>query len=150
VSTTKFTRDVKQAGGNLDATACGNKSVLLKNNVDFAEYSKLERRLVESWAIQALGTTRRKPCTPCSEGKGIFKDCRTATGLLEGVCGNCKRRERCGECNFSEVWKEGNRESLRIQRAARKAEKEEVTGRDDVAGGRYEMRTVTRPTVYGR
>lgn len=115
----------------------------------FQEYSKLERRLVESWAIQALGTTRRNPCEPCFEGKGIYKDCRTVKGLLGGVCGNCKRRERCGECNHSELWKEGVRETLRIERTARKAEKEEVTGRDVIAGGRYGMRNVTRPKVYG-
>lgn len=137
-------------GGSLDAAACENKSVLLKAGVPFNDYKKLERRLVESWAIQALGTTRRKACGPCSEGKGIYKDCRTVKGLLDGVCGNCKRRERCGECNHSEVWKEGLRESLAVERIARKSEKKKVTQRGETANGRYKMRDVTRPRVYGQ
>jgi hypothetical protein len=149
VSTIKFTKDVKDAGGALDVPACGGKSVLLKKDIDFQKSHALERRVVESWAIQALGTTRRKPCKPCQEGKGIYKDCRTAKGLLGGVCGNCKRRERCGECEYSETWKEAFREELRLARAF-KSSSEQVEGDEREAGGRYSMRKVVKPAVYGR
>ena len=109
-------KQIKDVGGDLDASACGEVSVLLKGNADVQHVHDVERRLVESWAIQALGTTRRKICDPCKAGKGIYKDCRTVNGLLDGVCGNCKRRERCGECNHSEVFKEALREQQKTHR----------------------------------
>jgi hypothetical protein len=126
---------------NLDAGSCADTSVLVKNDVVF-DTASVERRLIESFVIQALGTTRRKVCDPCAEGKGIYKQCRTREGFFGGACGNCKRRERCGECNFSDVFKEALREELKDVRTALAQRDEQVTS--------SRGRNTTKPAVYGR
>ena len=114
----------------------------MKEEVDFNEGRPLERRLIESFVIQALGATRRKVCKACKAGKGMYKQCRTAGDLFDGVCGNCKRRERCGECEYSAVYQEALRENLKDKRFAMRQEMKET----ETQSGRK----TTVPAVYGR
>jgi hypothetical protein len=134
--------ELRTSGEDLTAPACGGASVQLKPDVQLLTAPGQKRRLVESFAIQALGITRRKKCEACQEGKGIYVQCRTLDGVLGRTCGNCKQRERGAQCNFSEQY----RDEMKI---ARQNEKEEDL-RELVTMKTSRGRSIEAPVYYSK
>jgi hypothetical protein len=44
-------------------------------------------------------------CTNCAEGKGIFIDYRTLKGLIDGACGNYKKRDYSARYSYLNIFK---------------------------------------------
>jgi hypothetical protein len=74
-------------------------SVYVKKNMAFCGTNFTERRVVESWMIQAFGKVGNSTCEQCQEDKGVYYDCRTLQGFADGACGNCKRGDRATLCS---------------------------------------------------
>jgi hypothetical protein len=79
---------------------CEN-GVYLRKNAVFLGTNTMERRVVDSWVIQALGKPLSVGCEYCDQGNGIYRHCCTLQGLFGGVCGNCMRAGRGGQCGLS-------------------------------------------------
>jgi Protein of unknown function (DUF3716) len=81
-------------------------TVHLKYDEEFFYTNALDRRVVESFVIQAFGQDRTG-CTHCigqngMPPKGIYIECRTLAGFNKGGCGNCKRRDHSIQCTYHE------------------------------------------------
>jgi hypothetical protein len=79
--------------------------VHVKAGVEWFTNDPKESRLVAAWVIQAFGEVSNSMCTNCTEGKGIFVECRTLKGLADGACGNCKKRDHSARCSLSNGFK---------------------------------------------
>ena len=87
-------------------------SVVWYNSDDEFFYSNCrDRKIMESFVIQAYGEERMDPCTKCEKSKheesgrlGRYLECRTLEGFFKGICGNCKRDDHGAECSHGEEW----------------------------------------------
>lgn len=78
-------------------------SVYVKADKEFCGANLTERRVVDSWIIQAYGKLRSSQCEECVKGeagKGIYWGCYTLEGAANGACGNCKRGDRATQCGL--------------------------------------------------
>lgn len=64
-----------------------------------------ETRVIEAFLIQSYGKLAENEGEQCSEGKGIFMECRTIKGWQGNACGNCKRRDHAARCSLSDTVK---------------------------------------------
>jgi Protein of unknown function (DUF3716) len=80
--------------------------VYMQGAVSFYGTNIMERRVLESWMIQALGEKREVQCKHCEDGRGHYRGCYTLRGLFGGACGNCKRGDRGGDCGLSSASQE--------------------------------------------
>ena len=66
---------------------------------------KTKRATVYRSVGQCWGEDTAEDCTNCRDNKGVFVNCRTLEGLLDGACGNYKKRDHGAQCSHSNAFK---------------------------------------------